>query len=72
MTFSFHVPFWLAPDQRSTWREKVLVLEPSADEHVYVQADVVDKITQADRLSPRGQGYASADEAENAGRDWLG
>ncbi len=74
MTFSFHVPFWLPPDQRLTWPEKVLVLESSAHGHgqVYVQADVVDEMTHADRLSLRGQGYASADDAEKAGRDWLG
>jgi hypothetical protein len=72
MTFGFHVPFWLPPDQRLTWPEKILVLYSSADEHVYVQADIVDEMTHADRLSLRGQGYASADDAEKAGRDWLG
>jgi hypothetical protein len=72
MTFSFRVPFWLPPDQRLTWAERVLRLHSSADEHVYVQADIVDQITDADRLSLRGEGYLSAVVAAKAGSEWLG
>ncbi|HEY8911751.1 hypothetical protein [Lacisediminihabitans sp.] len=72
MTYSFHVPFWLPPDQRLTWAEKVLVLHSSPDEYVYVQADLVDEITDADRLSLRGERYMSANLAAEAGSRWMG
>lgn len=72
MTFSFRVPFRLPSDQRIIWPNKRVDLYSSDGEIVYVQADAAEDISSSDRLSLRGLGYTSEEDARCAGERWTG